>query len=1045
MYLADSSIKRPVTATMLILGLVVLGLTSFSQMDVDLWPDIDIPYVLVQTVYPGANPDAVETEVTIKIEEAVNQVSGLDHIQSISGEGYSIVVAGFVLEKDGPTAAQEVREKVAGIRAELPDDVEEPVIQRFDFDAEPIMSVVISGERPIREITEYTRINIKRRFESIQGVGAVRLVGGSLREILVEVDPAKLEEFGFSINQINYAIQMANLDVPGGKIEKGDSQLILRTSGRLQRVSEFNDIIVNNEDGRQTYLSEVAAVYDTTEEATSFTRYNGREAVGLEIIRQSGANTVNVANDIREELDRLREGLPKGMDIEIVRDNSVFIEESIDDVIVNMVYGGTLAVLVIFLFLANIPSTLISAAAIPTSIIATFTFMRMLGFTINFMSLLALSLAVGLLIDDAIVVIENIYRHLSMGKSGKKAASDAASEIGLAVTATTLSIIVVFLPVAFMSGIIGRFFFQFGLSIAFAVAVSYLIAFTLTPMLSSRLLKQEKEDEKTFFQRLFSPFNNMVKRFSRLYYHILNWSLRRRFAIIVISTLLFIGSLGIGSLIGQEFMAPSDRAQMVISFEAPSEYTLQSTKEMTSKIEHILGDYTEVKDVLTSIGSGDNPVNEGYLFIKLVDKSDRDRSDVELVDEIRQKLKVIPGVEFSLITEQGEGGGEKPVEYSVRGPAGPRLERLGEYALKAMRSVPFSADVSSSEKKGKVEYQVEVDRRAASDLGLDVGTIAMNLRSMIEGDEVSKFREGDEEYDIRVKISEENITDVRDVSTLMIPSTKKIDGNNIQVPLGRVAEIQKDVGPTELRRFDRLREIRIGSNIGLGGYQGNIAQDFEKNMASINVPPGYEVGATGSTEVMRESFQNIFLALILAVVFIYLVLASQFENFIDPFSIMFSLPLSIVGALLGLWIFGSSISIMSLIGVVLLMGLVTKNAILLIDFAKQKRAAGIERNQALLEAGQVRLRPILMTSLSLIFGVLPLALAIGPGAEMRAPMARAVIGGMISSTFLTLIVVPVVYSILDDVVNSRIIRAIFGISKKEGTDKGDKDVIDKNN
>jgi len=1026
---------------MVVMALLVLGYTSFIQMDVDLFPDVDIPVVSVTAVYPGAGPEAIESEVTIKIEDAINPVAGVDHIQSISGEGYSLVVARFKLETDGPTAAQEVREKIAAIRADLPNDIEEPVIARFDFASEPIISLVIFGDRPLKELTEYARTTIKRKLESISGVGAVRLTGGALREILVELDPRKLEEFGFSVQQVNAAIMMANLDIPSGKIERGERELILRTAGKIQKVSDFDNVIISNSHGRQTYLSEIAAVYDTTERAVSLARYNGNVSVGLEIIRQSGANTVKVADDVMKAVDDVRATLPQGMDIDVVKDESIFIRDSIHDVLINIFYGGALAVFVIFIFLADIRSTIISAIAIPTSIIATFTLMRMLGFTINFMSLLALSLAVGLLIDDAIVVIENIYRHLAMGKSPMKAAADATGEIGLAVSATTFSIVVVFLPVAFMSGIVGRFFYQFGMSVAFAVVVSLFIAFTLTPMLSSKFLKVEGE-QTGLFHRLFGPWNRLVQKFGRIYFRILRWSLGHRFLVLLIATIMFIISLGIGSFLGSEFMSRSDRNELTINFEAPSDFSLEATARITSHIEQIIRKHPEVTDLLTSIGSGNNPSNEGYIYVKLVDKSKRDISDMELVSMFRAELSQIPGVEFAIFTQAGEGGAEKPVEISVRGPAGPRLQRLGDWAYQTLRSIPYAADVASSEKASKPEYRIDINRRAASDLGLSVGSIAMTLRSLIEGSSVSKFREGDEEYDIRVRVPEKNVGEIGQINNLYLPSEKQVNDKNIQVPLGRVAEVVEFTGPTELRRLDRMREIRIGANIEYGGFQGNIAKGFEAAQQGIDVPAGYFVGTTGSTEMMNEAFRNIFMALFLAIVFIYLLLASQFEHFLDPLAIMLSLPLSIVGALLGLLAFNSSISIMSLIGVVMLMGLVTKNAILLIDFAKQRRARGMGRSEALLDAGQVRLRPILMTTFAMIFGMLPLALAIGPGAEMRAPMARAVIGGLVSSTLLTLVVVPVVYSILDDFTNSRVVTKLFRLRSHAGTTDRTPDVTE---
>ncbi len=1026
MILADTAIKRPVFTTMIVLALLVLGYTAFTRMNVDLYPKVDIPVVMTTVVYPGAGPEAVESEITTKIEDAVNPIAGLDHIESISGEGYSLVVARFTLETDGAVAAQDVREKVSAIRSQLPDDIKEPVIEKFDFTSKPIISLVVSSKRPIKELTEFTRTVIKRRLESIEGIGAVRLVGGAKREILVSLNPDKLLEYGLSVQRINSAIAMANLDVPGGKVDKGNREIAVRTAGRFQKVSELENVIVSNKKGRQVYLSDIAAVYDTTEKNTSLTRYDGEVAVGLDIIRQSGANTVDVADRVKEGVKELNKTLPKDIHIDIVRDDSQFIRDSIDDVLVNIFYGGALAVFVIFLFLANIRSTIISAIAIPTSIIATFTFMSMLGFTLNMMSLLAMSLAVGLLIDDAIVVIENIYRHLSMGKSAWKAASEATSEIGLAVTATTFSIVVVFLPVAFMSGIVGRFFYQFGMSVVFAVLISLFIAFSLTPMLSSRFLREENKQAPVY--RLLKPWNNAFEKLARWYYGVLEWSLRYRVSVLSIAIILFFVSLFIAKFLGTEFTPQSDRSELVVDFKAPPDFNLKATSNLAEKMENIIGKHPEVTDILTNIGSGNAPPNEGYLFAKLVDKSKRSLSDVELTSVIRRELnEKIPGTEFSLSNGQNMQGSEKQVEFSVRGQTGPRLSRLGESALQAMRSVPYAVDVSTSEKAGKPEYHIEVDRRAASDLGLSVGSIAMSVRSLIEGYVVSKFKEGSEEYDIKVRVPEKDIKDPSDMENIYLTSAKKVKGEDILVPIGRVAKITDYTGPTQLRRYDRMREIRIGSNVGLGGHQGDIANNFESAMSKIDIPSGYEITTVGSTEIMRDAFKNIFMALYLAVIFIYLLLASQFENFIDPLSIMLSLPLAIIGALVGLFIFGSPISIMSLIGIVLLMGLVTKNAILLIDFAKQRRAKGMERTKALLEAGQIRLRPILMTTFAMIFGMLPLVFALGPGAEIRAPMARAVIGGLISSTLLTLLIVPIVYSLLDDFAHSRLVSFIFHI------------------
>jgi len=1029
--LADVSIRKPVFTVMMVLALVVLGYSSFIQMNIDLFPEIDFPFVIVQTMYPGAGAEEVETEVSKRIEDAVNPIEGIKHIQTQSQEGYSLVVAEFVLEKDGKEAAQEVREKVAQIRGDLPEDIEEPIIARWDPESQPIISLTISADRPLKEITTFTKDHIKKRLESIPGTGSVNLYGGHEREIGVFLDIDKMESYEIPIGMVRGAIQLANMEVPGGRVDEAGVEYTVRTMGKLTSVSQFNDIVIDNPHGQPIYLKDIATVADSIEERRSLARVNGEEAVSLGITRQSGANTVVVADKIKEEVDELTKELPPGYKINIVRDDSTYIDESIHEIITNIIYGGTLAVLVIFLFLADIRPTIISGIAIPTSIIATFTFMRMLGFTINFMSLLGLSLAVGLLIDDAIVVIENIYRHFDKGKNPFKAAFDATKEIGLAVMATTFSIVVVFLPVAFMGGIVGRFFYQFGMTVAFSILVSLFVAFSLTPMLSSRFLKKEGEEAgapkfilfrwiwKIYrrIQKIIAPWNTLFEKINGYYRVLLGWSLNHRAIVIVVAVLTFAVSIWMAKFLGMEFMPPTDRNQLLVNVETAPGTNLEETSQRFAEVEEVISQFDGVELIFTTIGTSQRPVNEGYIFVKLVDADLRPYSALEMVDSVRAAIAVVPGVKVSISASEGEGGAEKPVEISIRGDDRAILTDLAHQVQAIFDKTPGTIDIDNSMEEGKPELRLNIDRRKANDLALDIYGIASTIRGYVDGEVVTKYKEGDEEYDVRIRLKDDDRENADDVGRLLIASGKELNGiRNFLVPVSHVAQLEKTSAIGRYNRYDRMNEVRVNSNVATGAFAGTIVNQIFEEAQKIDMPPGYQLGISGEGEIMAESNVHIMVALFLAIIFIYLLLASQFESFFDPFSIMFSLPLSLVGAIAALVIFSDSLSIISQIGIILLMGLVTKNAILLVDFVKQNRYKGKSRKEAILIAGPVRLRPILMTTFATIFGVLPLALGIGPGAEMRAPMARAVIGGMTSSTLLTLVVVPVVYTIIDDIV-----------------------------
>lgn len=1039
MKLSEISVKRPVFATMMIGALLVVGLFSYYALSIDMYPNVDFPVIVVQTAYPGASAETVETEISKNIEEVINEISGVKSILDQSIEGYSLIVIEFNLEVDGAVAAQDVREKIATIRGNLPDDIDEPIVTQFDFNSKPIMSIVLTGKRPLQDITQIAKDKVKARLETINGVGNVELVGGYDREILVALAPDKMESYDITVHDVQNAIAAANMEIPGGRVDEADREYLVRVKGRLSRVDAFNNIIVKNKNGHPVYLSDIATVADTTAEQRSLSRFNGTTAIALNIIKQSGANVVDMADAAKASIAELQKELPPDVTVKIVDDKSIFINDSIHEILFNIEFGTILAIIVIFLFLLDFRPTIITGLSIPISIIATFAMMKFLGFTINFMTLLGLSLAVGILIDDAIVVVENIYRHLDEGKSAFKAALDGTREIGLAVMATTFTIMVVFLPVAFMEGIVGRFFYQFGITVAFAVLISLFVAFTLTPMLSSRMLKKSNlEDTDALIKskpgysrpiyKLLGLWNKSFDKIVPLYRSLLQSSLNNRWLVMLIATVAFFGALFLGTFVGQEWFEEADRGKLYITVETPPGTTLWETSDRIKQAEDILKKLPEVKEMYVTIGAGNATVRDGFLLVNLTDASKREVPAKVLADSVRTLLSVIPGMKTSITITESEGGSTKPIEFSIRGED---RELLADYARKIQKIVqetPGMIDVDNTMDEGNPEIQIDIDRKAADDLGLSLATIPMTLRTLVEGDVVTRYKEGDDEYDVRMKLDKKYRSSANAIGRILVESNKDIPGlDKFLVPINRIAKIQRGTAIGEYRRFDRQNEIRVNANV-LGGYfSGTLSQEVMAKLDSLNMPPGYTVKPVGQEQIRQESNENIGKALLLAIIFIYILLASQYESFFDPLSIMLSLPLSLIGAILGLLIFNSSFSIFSMIGIVMLMGLVTKNAILLIDFVKQQREKGVSKFDAILTAGPIRLRPILMTTFATVFGMLPLALGIGPGAELRAPMARAAIGGIISSTLLTLVVVPVVYSLIDDVVEY--LKRVFNIKQ----------------
>ncbi len=1013
MFLSDLSIKQPVLATMLAVTLVALGLYSYRELSIDLMPNVEIPVLTVQTLYPGASPETVEREVTKRIEEALNTIPGLRHQTSTSTEGLSVIMAEFRLGVNIHTAQQDAQAKINAIRADFPEDMKEPVIQRIDFNAMPVISVAVeSPTADIRGLSSLAEKNIKRRFENVPGVGQVNLVGLARREIQIFVDRDQLKAYGLSFAQVAGALQKENQDVPAGKLEQGQQEPLVRVAGKYRAVDEFEHLIVAVRNGANIYLPQVARIVDGVEERRSAALIDGKPGLAMDIVKQSGANTVEVADGVLAVVAQLNREMPPHIRLRPVVDRSIFIRDSVEDVQVTLVLGGLLTVLIVFLFLNSWRSTVITGTALPVSVISAFIIMNALGFTLNVLTLMGLSLAIGLLIDDAIVVRENIVRHMHGGADHYTAAREATAEIGMAVMATTFTIIAVFVPVAFMGGIIGRFFFQFGITVGFAVLVSLYVSFTLDPMLSSRWYDPAADPRvpRSWFGRGLEKLNDQVQRLQRVLAAGLGWSLGHRWAVVLIATVAIGASFFLFGKLGSAFMPEADPGQLQVSYRARPGISLDGSMDIARRLDQEIRRNPGVAYTYATIGgSGNLPVNEGAIYVKLTERETRAHYSV-IKAELRERLKRFPVLRTAVGEADEHSEYAKPVQASVRGADLTRVRAISERLLRHMRQISGVADADTSEEERRPEVRVDVNRRAAGDLGLDLGTVALTLRGLVAGEVVSQFEDADgDSYDVRLRVEAAERTRGADLLGLDLPA----HGGRALVPVSQVASLDTAGAPSRIRRYDLMREVRLGANTE-GRSLGEVMGDLQARAAEIQLPAGYRIDYTGEWEDLQETFGYVGQSLLLAVVLIYAILASQFRSFAQPLAIMLSLPLSLVGVAGMLYLVRDTLNIMSMIGLILLMGLVTKNAILLIDFTNVQRRAGVLRREALISAAKVRLRPILMTTLAMIFGMLPLAFEWGAGAEWRGPMARAVIGGLITSTLLTLVVVPVVYTFLDD-------------------------------
>ena len=1048
MWFTRVSLHNPVFATMAMLALVVLGWFSLQRLQIDQFPNIDVPTVVVVTEYPGASPEIVESEVTKKIEEAVNPIGGISNLTSRSYEGQSVVVVEFGLQSEGRKAADDVREKVAGIKPLLRAEVKDSRVLRFDPSAKAIWSMAITADSaagapsPV-ELTRWADQMVKRRLENVRGVGSATVVGGTPRQINLYLQAAALEAFGVTPEQVASAVENENQDLPAGSIRSLEQDRVLQVQGRIQRPEDFGQITVVQRANGPVRLHQVARISDGAQAAESLALYNGQRTLLVTVQKAQDENTIAVVDGLRKALDEMQQQAPAGVRLTQIADGSRQIRVSVENVRRTLIEGALLTVLIVFLFLNSWRSTVITGLTLPIAIVGSFLFMYVLGFTINMITLMALSLCVGLLIDDAIVVRENIVRHIAMGKTPYQAALDGTEEIGLAVLATTLSIVAVFLPIGFMGGIIGKFFHEFGLTIVVAVLISMFVSFTLDPMLSSVWHDPSLEAQgagraagwygKTF-GRVTGWFDRATDALAGGYQDILRWALLHKIATVLLAIGIFVASVALVPLLGTEFVPKSDFSETTVNFYTPVGSSLEVTEARARQVEGIIRSFPEVRYTLTTINTGNAQGKiYGSTYVRLQDRQLRQRGIEEIAVLLRDRLRSVPGVTVTQVGLGDSASGAKQIQFSLQGPDGRELERLAQTAMPLLRQVPGLVDLDSSAKPDKPTLEVRIKRAVAADMGLGLAQIGNSLRVLVAGKTVGTWRAPDDQtYDVNLQLDPQARMQPQDMERLPFAIGSNADGSSRVVRLNQVAEVVAATGSNQINRRALQREVSINANVS-GRSAGEVSADIRKVMDNMALPDGYSYQFSGSTKDMAESFAYAISALALAVIFIYMILASQFKSFLQPLALMTALPLTLIGVVLSLMAFGSAISMFSVIGVIMLMGLVTKNAILLVDFANRARLDGMERTEALLMAARVRLRPILMTTLAMIFGMVPLAFALSEGSEMRAPMGQAVIGGVITSSLLTLVVVPVVYCYMDDA--ARWCRRLLGLAAPAAPEK----------
>jgi multidrug efflux pump len=1001
------SIRRPVLATVFSLALVVFGLIGYRNLSVRELPDIEFPTVSVVTILPGASPEVVEKEVTEVLEEAISTIEGIDTLSSRSVEQTSNISIQFNLDRNIDLAAQDVRDRVARARSELPLDAEEPIVDKVDLDARAILWVSLNSDRAsLRELSNFAENVVKERLQRLPGVGSVPIGGEKRLAIRIELDAARLGAHRLSVGDVVEALRRENVEIPSGRIEGMSREFVVNTEGEIGSAEEFEDLIVAYRGGSAVRLREVGRAVEGDEGERSLARFNLRPHVSVGIVKQSNANAVSVARAVRAEVLAMQDGLPPGYNMVVTYDGARFIEESVDEVQQALFIAGLLVILVIFLFLHTPRSALIPAVTIPTSLLTTFGVMYFLGFTINSLTLLALTLSIGVVVDDAIIVLENAHRHLEQGERRRVAALNGTNEIAFAAIATTLTLVAVFVPVAFIQGVIGRFFFEFGVTVAIAIVASSFVALTLTPMLCSRFLVL---DEPT---GIFARFEAAVAVLARRYGRILDAALDRRGPVVVGAVAILLATVGLFYALGREFVPPEDRGGFLVILESPEGSTLAAHNERQMRVEQILASLPEMRAATAFAGASSGrqgATNRGIIFTRLHHRSERERSQHELLSMLRGRFAEIPGVRVFATPFSGlpTGSRGKPLEFVIQNPDFDALQKYTPEFVERVRALPGLTGVDSDLRINKPELRVQIDRDKAASLGVSVSDVANTLRILLGGADVTKFRYGNERYDVIVRLEEEDRALPQQIESLYVRSRS---GELVQ--LANLVEVREGVGPSTLNHYNRRRSVVIDANLD-GKPLGTALAEVEEIAREV-LPPGFTTAVGGESKEFEESFAGLAFTFALAVLAVYFVLAGQFESFVHPLTILLALPLALFGAFSLLGILGMTLNVYSFIGMVMLVGLVTKNSILLVDYAGRLREEGVDARSAVSRAGAVRLRPILMTALSTLFGILPIAVGWGAGAESRRPLGVVVAGGIIVSTLLTLVVVPVFYTLVDE-------------------------------
>ena len=1063
MGLTKLALNRPLTMLMIILALVLMGVQGYNRLKLDRFPAVDFPFVTVVTVFPGASPEDVEDLVVKPIEDAVSTISGIDELNSTSTEGVGTVIIAFNEGVDGNQAAIDVERQVASVRGDLPDEVEDPTVIKADINAVPVIFMALNGPQDQAALFDLADNELRTQFQAIPGVASVSISGGRDREVQISVDPAKLAAFGVPLGDVQRKLSENNITFPAGSLDEGRQRISVRSVGEFTDLDQIRDLVVREpENGLgRVYLSDVADVKLGLSDAESYIRYNGQEAVSISVVKSSDANTVEVVDRVMATIEEVKEILPPGADLTVVQDNASFVRQSVSAVLEDLFLAIIITGVVILVFLYSIRSTLIVMFAIPTSIISTFLFMWLLGFSLNQLTLLALTLVIGILVDDAIVVIENIERHIDMGESPQQAALTGRAEIGLAAITITLTEVVVYLPVAFTSGIVGQFFYSYGMTIAISALLSLFIAFTLTPMLAGLWLedkhqpKPEPKGIRKALNLLFKPITwlwaQFVKGFEKAYNGLASlyaatlrfflWN----FATQLLAVALAVASLAagvylvVGGFVNTEFLPQEDDGQIRVVLEMPAGTNLATTDRVASQIENIIiNNVPETSGILTVVGTGggggfggaSRATNAANINLVLVDKADRQRTTSEVVDAMRSLFRNLPDAIVSVSLNSGVGGGgESPIQFRLAGPDPDKLIELSEEVEEIMLNTPGTADVTNTDAARSPESRLVVDRQQALDLDLAPASVATTLRTSLSGSTVGKFEPspGATEVDIVLRMNEQARQDVTQL--LQVP-VDYVQGQPIL--LDRVVDLERGLAAARITRSDRQRVLTVGSGITSGRGTGDVTNDIEAAVQErVEFPAGYSYQVVGTSEVQRESFAQLGQSILLAILLVYMLLVALFQSWLQPLAIMFSLPVALVGAFGGLALTGNTLNLNSILGVIVLVGVVTKNAILLVDFTNNLREQGYERKEALVSAGRLRLRAVLMTTLTLVFALMPLLLGAGAGSESRAPLAAVVVGGVITSTLLTLILIPVIYNFFDwgSGMLAQILGTVWGSSK----------------